>query len=68
MLASGYGGEVSIYKFIRIIYFNEKFERLVMSGSRFYEISDVKQKRCLNEVSLAFVVNNEIKSREEREV
>ena len=39
-----------------------------MSGSRFYEISDVKKKRCLNEVSLAFVVNNEIKSREERDV
>ena len=30
-----------------------------MSGNRFYEISDVKQKRCLSETSLAFVVNNE---------
>ena len=30
-----------------------------MSGSRFYEISDVKQKRCLSVASLAFVVNNE---------
>ena len=30
-----------------------------MSGNRFYEIIGVKQKRCLNGVSLAFVVNNE---------
>ena len=29
-----------------------------MSGNRFYEMINVKQKRCLNEVSLAFVVNN----------
>ena len=29
-----------------------------MSGKRFYEIIGVKQKRCLNVVSLAFVVNN----------
>ena len=29
-----------------------------MSGKRFYAIIYVKQKRCLNEVSLAFVVNN----------
>ena len=29
-----------------------------MSGNRFYEIIGVKQKRCLNEVSLAFVDNN----------
>ena len=29
-----------------------------MSRNRFYAIIDVKQKRCLNVVSLAFVVNN----------
>ena len=50
---------VDIDIIVNINVFDEKFERLVMSGNRFYEISDVKQKRCLNEVSLAFVVNNE---------
>ena len=30
-----------------------------MSGNRFYEMIDVKQKRCLSGTSLAFVVNNE---------
>ncbi len=29
-----------------------------MSGNRFYAMINVKQKRCLNEVSLAFVVNH----------
>ena len=29
-----------------------------MSGNRLYEMINVKQKRCLNEVSLAVVVNH----------